>query len=401
MACNLVRAMACLIGSRMILTSGHGWSIIIYDRSDRSRLLVDQFDTEISQMRHDRVIHAALERLRALPPIQGVKQISGARGQPRQEIDALVDIETDRGILGFVLEVKPVLKRPIPQHLSVQRKQTQRHFLLVSEYVNASIAESLKQEGINSIDSQGNAYIHVPGFIYVDVKGSKPDAQSEKRHTALFQPKGLQLLFILLTDRSAVNQTTRVLRARSGISQERTVSSMKELREKGLIHEIGRRQYEFTDRKTLLEQWLANYGDRLRPSLVLGSYRMPPSVQPQIPEIVMRVFANHPGSHAIGGSLGAHLLTRHYRGRTSEIFVQSDGINEVKRSLKLIPARDTDVTLLHLFSPEVVYHTERTPYSVAHPLLLYAELLYQGGEREREAAAVVYEKFLKREYDEP
>ena len=63
-------------------------------------------------MRYDRVIYTALERLRALPPIHGVKWISDARGQPRREIDALVDIETDRGILGFALEVKPVLKRP-------------------------------------------------------------------------------------------------------------------------------------------------------------------------------------------------------------------------------------------------------------------------------------------------
>jgi hypothetical protein len=34
-------------------------------------------------------------------------------------------------------------------------------------------------------------------------------------------------------------------------------------------------------------------------------------------------------------------------------------------------------------------------------LLLYAELLYHGGEREREAAGVVYERFLRKEYDEP
>lgn len=373
----------------------------MYDRSDRSWRSVNRRRAGGSHLRYDRVLHTALEQLRALPPIRSVKQASDARGRPPREIDARVDVETDRGVLVFALEVKPVLKRPIPQHLSLLRKQTRTHVLLVSEYVNASIAESLKQEEINFIDSQGNAYINVPGFIYVDVKGGKPDVQGEKRHTALFQPKGLQLLFILLTDRSAVNKATRVLRARAGISLERTVSSMKELRERGFILEIGKRQYQFTNRKTLFEQWLANYGDRLRPSLVLGSFRMPPSLQPQIPEIMMSAFASHPDSNAIGGSLGAHLLTRYYRGHTSEIFIQSGSINEVKRRLRLIPARDTNVTLLNLFSPEVVYHTERTPCSVAHPLLLYAELLYHGGEREKEAAGVIYEEFLKREYDEP
>jgi hypothetical protein len=351
-------------------------------------------------LRYDRVIHTALERLRALPPIQGLKQISGEGCQPLPDTDALVDIETDRGVLGFVLEVKPVLKRPIPQHLSALRRQTQRHLLLVSEYVNASVAESLKQEGINFIDCQGNAYINVPGFIYVDIRGGKPQVKAEKRHTALFQPKGLQLLFILLTDRSAINQTTRVLRARAGISLERTVSAMKELKDKGLIHEIEKKQYQFRDRRSLFERWLADYGDRLRPSLALGSFRMPPSVQSQVPEILTRVFANQPDSHAIGGSLGAHLLTSYYRGHTSEIFIRSESLDEVKRGLRLIPGRDTNVTLFNLFSPEVIFHTERTPYSVAHPSLLYAELLYNGGEREREAARMVYEGFLREEHDE-
>ncbi|MFH1314024.1 MAG: type IV toxin-antitoxin system AbiEi family antitoxin [Candidatus Eisenbacteria bacterium] len=351
-------------------------------------------------MRYGRVLQTALERLRALPPINSVKQVSGAAGRPCRDIDAVVEVGTDQGVLVFELEVKPVLKRPIPQHLSLLRRQACRHFLLVSEYVNASISQSLKEEEINFIDSQGNAYINVPGFIYIDVRAGKPGVQSEKQRTALFQPKGLQLLFILLTDRSAVSQTTRVLRARAGISLERTVSSMKELREKGFIHEIAKREYQLANRKTLLEQWLANYGDHLRPSLVLGAFRSPRSVEPQIPEIMMRLLPNHQGSYAIGGSLGAYLLTRYYRGWTSEIFVLPERTNEVRRELKLIPGRDTNVTLLHLFSPEVVYHTDRMLCSVAHPLLLYAELLYHGGEREREAARVIYEEFLKKEYDE-
>jgi len=352
-------------------------------------------------LRRNAVILSALDRLRALPPIRGVKRICAPEGTPSPQVDALVDIETDRGILGFALEVKPVLKRPLPQHISMLRKQSQRYLLLVSEYVNSSIAASLKQERINFIDNQGNAYIDVPGFIYVDVRVDKPEVQSEMRQTALFRPKGLQLLFILLTDKSAVNQTTRTLKTRAGISLERTVSSMKELRERGFVLEIGKRQYKFTDRKALLERWLANYGDRLRPSLVLGSFRMPPSNEPRVPEIMLHLSQSCHTSSAVGGSLGAHLLTRYYRGHTSEIFIQSEAINDVKRGLKLIPGRDINCTLLHLFSPEVVYQTAHTPFQVAHPLLLYAELLWRGGERERDAAGMIYERFLKEEHNEP
>ena len=66
----------------------------------------------------------------------------------------------------------------------------------------------------------------------------------------------------------------------------------------------------------------------------------------------------------------------------------------------LIPARETDATLLNLFTPGVIYRKQNLPHPIAHPLLIYAELLYQGGDRAAEAAGQIYNTYLKPDFDE-
>jgi len=349
------------------------------------------------------ILNGCLDQIRQLAPLERVRSTyahrAGRRAGSGSRIDIVVDIETERGPLRFAAEVKPILKRPLPEHLSVVRRKVGEQFLLMSEYVNASIAATLRDSKINFIDTLGNAYIHVPGFIYVEKCGRKPQTQGEKQPTALLQPKGMRLLYVLLTERGALNQTARVLRARAGISLERTVSSMRELKEKGYVRTVGRGELEFVDKKALLELWLANYGDRLRPNLVLGIFKMSESVGRDITGILQAAFGRKPQSYALGGSLGAYLLTGYYRGLTTEIFVREGMMGELRKRLNLIPAKQTNVTLLHLFSPSVVYGGKVPAQPVAHPLLIYAELLCQGGDREKETASLIYDRYLRDDYN--
>jgi hypothetical protein len=347
------------------------------------------------------ILNGCLDQLRQLAPLKRVRRAPAHRTGRRvgSGVDVLVDVETERGPLRFAAEMKPMLKRPLPEHVSLVRRKIGERFLLMSEYVNPSIAATLRDSKINFIDTLGNAYIHVPGFIYVEKFGRKPEVQGEKQPTALLQPKGMRLLYVLLTEKGALNQTVRLLRARAGISLERTASSMRELQDRGYARTVARRELVFVNKKALLELWLANYGDRLRPGLVLGSFKMPESIGRDATGILQSAFGGKPQSYALGGSLGAYLLTGYYRGLTTEIFIREGMMGEFKKRLKLIPAKQTNVTLLHLFSPSVIYTGKAASEPVAHPLLIYAELLYQGGDREKETASLIYDRYLKDDFD--
>jgi hypothetical protein len=351
-------------------------------------------------MINEDILHTCMARLRNLPPVKGVRLVRGGKNPLHKEIDALLAVRTEMGQVHFGAQVKNMLRRPLPEHLSITAPRIGKPVLIMTRYVNPSIAESLKERRINFIDTEGNAFIYVPRLIYVDIQSRKPSQEQERRPRALFRPKSLQLLFVLLTQEGALNETIRALQAKAGVSFGRTASAMRELAERGYIHKGVGRGFEFTDKKALLEQWVANYGERLRPKLVLGDYKMSPSIEEDAPRIIHETLAARPRSYAIGGSLAAYLLTKYYRGYTTEIFVHPGDADQLREKMRLIPAKDCNVTLFNLFSPEVIYSTAMTPFAVAHPLLVYAELLHHGGGREKETAKVIYDMFLKAQYDE-
>jgi hypothetical protein len=354
-------------------------------------------------MINEDILRTCMAQLRRLPPVNGVRLIRGGRkssARGGKGIDALLAVRTEAGQIDFGVQIKNLVRRPIPEHLSITGPQIAKPLLIMTRYVNPSVAESLKERGINFIDTEGNAYINAPRFIYVDIQSRRPSQERQRRPTALFRPKSLQLLYILLTQDEALNDTIRTLQAEAGISFGRTASAMRELAERGYIRKGVDRRFGFADKKALLEQWIASYGERLRPKLVLGEYKMSPSVEDDAPRIVHDTLAAKPQSYALGGSLAAYLLTKYYRGYTTEIFVRPGNADELRQRLRLIPARECNVTLFNLFSPDVIYRTAETPFAVAHPLLVYAELLHQGGGRERETARVIYDTFLRAQYDE-
>lgn len=304
-----------------------------------------------------------------------------------------VCIHTDNGILDFPIEVKTVLKRPLPDHLKVQKSANAEPILVMAEYINPSIAEDLIDQRFNYIDCQGNAHIYDQGKVLIHIQGKILRKEPERETTALFQPKGMQVLFVLLSDENRINDTIRNLARKSAVSVGRTVSVLKELKNKGYVRRIAGNRQRLIQRNELFESWLSNYGDRLRPSLVLGTYKIAPSVEHDLPKKMYSVFKGREDAYAVSGSLGANQIVRYYRGKTTEIFVKSEMADTIQKTLRLIPSQEPNVTLFNLFSPLIVFEKEGE-ISIAHPLFLYAELMYQGGDRERETAQLIYDQFL-------
>ncbi len=349
-------------------------------------------------MLEENIFNTCTKQLQNLPPIKNVKK-SKSSTLKDTNVDNCIDVITDKGDIQFAVEIKGVLKRPLPQHLGVMKNRLKVHFLLMSEYINPSIAKDLRQNNIHYIDCEGNAYINIKRYIYIDIQGRKKELSPEKQTTTLFQPTGLQLLFILLAYPDKLNASLRTLKNSASISYGQTQATMKELNEKAFVLKNKTGQQIFRDQKILLERWLGHYGDRLRPKLVLGSYKIAPSVEAKIPASLRLLFKNESDAFAIGGGLGADLLIHYYRGRTIEIFIKPNLLEKAKTELKLIPAKETNVTLLNLFSPRLIFQ-EYTHSPVVHPLLIYAELLYQGGSRTLETAEMIYNTYLKKKFDE-
>jgi len=344
-------------------------------------------------MNEKEIFRKCIDNLQGFKPVRSIKIREDLKTLREKGIDAHIEIEFKNEHGHFGVEIKSLLKRPLPVYLYQLSRSSDEPLMVMSAYINPSIAADLRSAGIQYIDVAGNAFLQIGDCIHIEVKGKKSGYPVQEVSGSLFQPKLMQLLAIFIIDPAAVNQTVRTLAKRAGLSKDRVSVALRLLKEKGWLIQSGKTEYRLTGKRELFDQWLMNYGERLRPKLILGTYKIPPSIEMHLEEKLSTMFDEQPGSYALTGSLGANRLLHYYRGKTMEIFVLPGMTDSIRKELKLIPSRESNVTLLNLFSSEIIFRQDDT--AVAHPLFIYAELLYHGGERERETAQMIYDQFLQ------
>ncbi|MBU1064395.1 type IV toxin-antitoxin system AbiEi family antitoxin [bacterium] len=331
--------------------------------------------------------------MRSFQPVRSISVREELKTLRENGIDAQIEIEFKKGYCRYGVEIKSQLKRPLPAYLYQSSRSEDEPLMIMSSYINPSIAADLKKTGIQYIDVAGNAFLQMGDCIHIEVKGKKPEHPVQTTSNSLFQAKLMQLVAILLIDSTAANQTIRVLSNRAGLSKDRASVGLRLLKEKGWLVPSGKTEYRLTAKRDLFDQWLMNYGERLRPKLVLGTYKMAPTMENKLEEKLAEIFVGQTNQYAMTGGIGADRLLHYYRGKSTEIFVLPDIADLVWKGLKLISSREPNITLLNLFSPDLIFYQGDT--AVAHPLFIYAELLYCGGDRERETAQMIYDRYLR------
>jgi hypothetical protein len=256
--------------------------------------------------------------------------------------------------------------------------------------------EGLVKWGFQFVDATGNVHLDWPGRLHVLVRGSKslqlPGATPER----LYQASGLQVLSVLLVQPGSASLNYRELAQKCGVSLGTIAIVMKQLKQGSLLEQTGRKEWTLTNKEKLIERWVGGYGGRLRPKLLRGCFRAPEGDLRRTVSRVRRNLGARKSGWALTGGYAADILTGHFRGDQLGIFVGDEAIDNLTTELSWLPSREGDITLFRLFSPAIILGRRpglRTP--VVHPLLAYAELVFQGGDRELEAARILYQRELQ------
>jgi hypothetical protein len=333
---------------------------------------------------------ACKETLLSLKPIKRV------RFEPAQdaEADGALSVYTNGGKLDYAYTIKKALNHSRLQHLLAQvRPTTDRPFLLLTDQLSPALSARLVRAGVQFVDTAGNVFLDSPGGLYILVQGVKPSRPMDAKPERLFQASGLQVLFVLLAQPSATDLNYRELAATSGVSLGTVAVIMKELKHKGVLERKGPNAWSLTQKRKLMDQWVGGYGGRLRPKLLQNRYRARRGDLGRALLGVKRVLGAREPSWAVTGGFAADVLTGHFRGEQLSIFAKDEVIDDLTKHLQWLPSREGDITLFRLFSPAVISEQRAgVKMPVAHPLLVYAELVFQGGERELETARILYQR---------
>jgi hypothetical protein len=267
----------------------------------------------------------------------------------------------------------------------MRKEKYAQNLLLVTRYVNPQMAEELKTEGLEFMDAAGNAYVNQPP-AYIYVKGNKPpDGITPTRGKATFKPTGLKVIYAFLCNPGLENKPYRDIAAQADVALGTVGWLMRELKERGFLMDMGKKGNKIIQKENLLRRWVDAYPERLRPKLVLGRF--------QGEKGWWQKKKVKPGIAVWGGEVAAARLTKYLKPQMITLYTVQQALNNVllENRLKKDPHGDVEV-LKRFWGPGEAFQNE----DMVHPILVYADLIATGNQRNRETARMIYEKQIAR-----
>lgn len=297
--------------------------------------------------------------------------------------DGLVRIAYQNMQWHFAVEAKARVTRATPGLEKLDLLNYEEKALLITEYITPPIAELLNKLDIFFIDTAGNAYINEPP-LYVFIKGNRPQpglkAEPQKR---LFKPGGLRIVFALLNKPEMVNKPYRDIAQTADVALGTVGWAFRDLKEMGFFMEIGRGNRKLLNLENLFKRWVEAYPEQLRPKLFRERFEA--DNRNWWKEVQIEDFGA-----CWGGEVAAAKLTRYLKPEKIIIYT-NEPFGKLVLKNKLRKANHGDIEILTLFWN---FDYEFANQGIAPPILVYADLMATGNNRNIEAAGMIYEKYL-------
>ncbi len=296
-------------------------------------------------------------------------------------LDATLLLRTQPDQLRYGVEIKQHLRPgalgPILQKL---RSLTTRPLLIATD-ITPPMAETLRAQGVEFLDTAGNAFLKEPPFLHVFVKGQKGAFKAPGDvPTRAFRPAGLQVIFALLAQRGFEARPYREIGAAAGVATGAVGMVMAELPRHGFLVEV-KNERRLLNRAELIDRWAEGYVRTLRPKLLLGRFAA------DVDDVFRRVFAH--GETCVGGgeTAGAH-LTHHLRPVTTTLYADvMDAALVARFRLRQDPQGKVDVR-------RRFWRFKGDQPCLAPTLLIYGDLLAIGDDRCIETARILRERYI-------
>ena len=276
--------------------------------------------------------------------------------------------------------------------------------VLVADYVNPKMAEKLRQEGVQFIDTVGNAYINMPP-VYVYVTGKRreipkfmPTQDGAKR---AFEPTGLKVIFTFLCHPALVNAPYREIAEKADVAVGTVGWVLKGLKAANFIRDRGRKQGRYlTNYQKLLERWVEAYPEKLRPKQRLGEFIADDPYWWK--DIDIRNYKGY-----WGGEIAAEKYTNYLKPQVATVYLHKAALPRLLADARLRKATEWDaskagmVIIYQPFWPENMIEQDNTERKeLVHPVLAYTDLVATGDARNIEVARRIYDEHIAQYFRE-
>ncbi|WP_291867935.1 type IV toxin-antitoxin system AbiEi family antitoxin [Maribacter sp.] len=301
----------------------------------------------------------------------------------KESEEKIYEINGENTFVEFKNEVRP---QNVYQFIKERSKDLP--VLVASKYITPKAKEALKRKGFNYIDSFGNIYLNTSTHkLYVEKNNAKP---VHNTYSEIFTQTAGQIIFHLLQNPELINATYRHLADISCVSLGSVGKTINGLLKEGFaVKWDSTKKYQLVRREELLEKWIVLVCEKILPAHKIGNYRPFGSGHFKVGDTSSNL------ETCWGGEYGAKLLTNYINPEQYSIYTTRDK-HDLMQLFKLIPDENGNISAYKSFwkakSIKLYFNADE---NAVNPLLIYAELVYSGNDRNLETAKIIFDKYVK------
>jgi len=304
----------------------------------------------------------------------------------RPPLRLIVEAKTRIAARNQALQIIFQLKRHIGTNIGA---------MVFADWIPEPVAEEFRKAGVFFVDAQGNAFLKKPPQIMLDIRGRKPDRPMKAEPGRLIEPGGLKVVHYLLTHPEAAGAPLRAIAQGAGVALGTAHAVRVELRRAQWLLPAAGGKAKFGNLKGLIELFVRGYALKLRPACFIGRYRHRNNAPQDVLQGFVHRLAGLEGHWAVTGGMAAREMTHYLEPDAVALFVDEQARAALENERLLRDDVGGNVTLLRLLDPAFLAERHQGAWPLVTPLLVYAELLQDGGQREIETAEMIYERFIE------
>lgn len=315
------------------------------------------------------ILLQAIEKINLLPDLQAVYNYT-------EKLKGNLEITCNGQKQVFTVSIKQELRFHQLQQIEEDYNRN-KNLMVVAAHIFPKIKEELRAKGIPYLEANGNIFIR-NNQVYLLVDIHKPIQLDKTKGNRAFTKTGLKVLLYLLQHKEALSLTQRELAEQTLVGLGNIPQILEGLKETNYLIPLNNKTYTWNNKEQLLEKWVAEYATVLRPKLIKERYTLKNDWRQ------IQLFAT---KTVWGGEPAADILTNFLRPEKFVVY-SKENRTDLIRNYNFIPDKQGEIEVLDLFWK----HLDR---NVAPPLLIYAELLFEGGKRNKETAQKIYDEFIQ------
>lgn len=296
---------------------------------------------------------------------------------PDKLLDGKIELIWQGKTFTYIVEVKKEL-RTHQLNAIYDLKNTVSNLLMVANRIYPKEKEQLRLHKIPYIETNGNIYVENQNML-IWIDNMKTNTTRKEVGNRAFTKTGLKVLFQFMNNPELVNKPHRDIAHVANVALGNIPQVINGLKETGYLQKLDKKTYVWNNRKQLLERWIADYNTILKPGLQKATFKLPVNYNDVKLNINKTVW---------GGEPAADLLTNYLRPEKYTIYTEENQLELIK-NYKFIPDPNGELTVYEKFW--IQDNLKKT----APPLIVYADLVMEGGKRNLETAKMIFDEHIE------